>query len=576
MESKNENKENVTKEKKFKINLKKIKHKKTLIVCCIIIVVVLFQILKPKEVVEEKIETENIEKRTISTSIAATGVIKTSNTKNIVSTLTGSKINTINVKEGQKVSVGDVICTFDTSTIQDSLNTAQSSLNLSKAQGSLGIQSAQRSLKDAITNKDTQVNATQSDVNTALSAYQEAEKNLENAKTALNTNKSNLEKYNQTYKNAENNFNKIKAEYNSKEMKYNELTNSYTAAQALMTTLTPGSAEYNEAQTKLIDLEQKMNTAKSDYLSYKSTYDSTVATFTPIQTNYQNLVQSVASSEASVNALQETVNTLKQAYDKTVQVHNSTVSTADSTIASMQENLTNSELSASLSTKTQEAQIKAYKNQLEDGVIKSTVNGVVTSVSAKAGDIYAGTPIAVIEGSEDFIIETEIDEYDIADIDEGMEVLIKTDSTRDEELKGRVVYTAPSATENQTASMVGATASTSATYKVQIQLDSVNDRLRLGMNAKLSILTAKKENVWTVPYNAIYERDDGTKYIEILKNNESQEKEELDVTTGFESSYYVEIISDKLTDGMKVVLPKVEADNSIEALIEMMGSDAGV
>ena len=85
-----------------------------------------------------------------------------------------------------------------------------------------------------------------------------------------------------------------------------------------------------------------------------------------------------------------------------------------------------------------------------------------------------------------------------------------------------------------------------------------------------------KENIWTVPYDSVYTREDGTKYIEIAKNETGEEKEELDVQTGIEGSYYIEIISDKLKDGMKIVLPKINAGDSIENLLEMMGADAGI
>lgn len=162
-----------------------------------------------------------------------------------------------------------------------------------------------------------------------------------------------------------------------------------------------------------------------------------------------------------------------------------------------------------------------------------------------------------------------------------MKVLIKTDATRDEELEGKVIYTAISATNSAIASTAMTGASTTmtgsgATYTVKISLDTPNERLRLGMNAKLSIITEMKENVWTVPYTSVYTREDGTKYIEIAKNETGEEKEELDVKTGIEGTYYIEIISDKLKDGMKVVLPPVDAGSSIENLIEMMGADAGI
>ena len=44
----------------------------------------------------------------------------------------------------------------------------------------------------------------------------------------------------------------------------------------------------------------------------------------------------------------------------------------------------------------------------------------------KKGDLYSGSAIAVVEGCNEFIIEAEIDEYDIPDVEVGMKVLIKT------------------------------------------------------------------------------------------------------------------------------------------------------
>ena len=141
-----------------KFNIKKIGKKKIIIgIIVLVILIAIISSMKPKKTEEAKIETQLIEKRSIGTSIAATGVIKTDTTQDVVATLTGSKIESVNVKEGDKVSVGDIICKFDTSTIKDNLNTAQKSLNISKKQGNLGIQGARRSLNDAIIGKDTQV-----------------------------------------------------------------------------------------------------------------------------------------------------------------------------------------------------------------------------------------------------------------------------------------------------------------------------------------------------------------------------------------------------------------------------------
>ena len=198
---------------------------------------------------------------------------------------------------------------------------------------------------------------------------------------------------------------------------------------------------------------------------------------------------------------------------------------------------------------------------------------------AKAGDYYAGGALLTIEGVESFIVETEIDEYDIADIKEGMEVVIKTDATRDEELAGKVISVAPASTANAaTSAMTGmgtaTTGSSSATYTVKIELTTPNDRLRLGMNAKLSIITNKSENVLAVPYDAITEKEDGTKSVTIIKDDNSEE--EINVTTRLESGYYTEISSDKLKAGMKVKLPKIDGSSSVDELLNSMGATAGM
>ncbi len=589
--------------------MKKKKSKKKIIIVTVILIILIFIItlFKPKKVEEPKIETEKIEKRSIGISIAATGTIQTDNTKNVVSTLTGSKIESVNVKEGDKISVGDIICKFDTSTIQDNLNSAKQTLNITKAQGTLGVQSAKRSLNEAIISKNDQANIGQNDINTALKAYQDAQNQLNSARNDLANKQNAKNSYSQN-----SNFSQIKSEYSRRENIYNQANNAYEAQVAIMantqneynkyfgadgiTQLDPSTGAvwtqpnqdgefatsahrvakntYISVKTKLSNLENSLNTAKSNFLNYKSTYDN----IAQMEAGYQAVVAEVIAAEANVNTLQTTVDNLKNAYEKSIQAYNSAINTANSTIANMQDNISNSELSSKLNTQTQETQLKTFEDQLKEGVLTATVNGTVTSVMSKPGDIYSGTTIAVIEGCEEFIIEANIDEYDIADIEEGMKVLVKTDATREEELQGRIIYTAASATESvadmstATTSMPGGT----ATYKVKIALDSQNDRLRLGMNAKLSIITDSRENVWAVPYEAIHEKENGNKYIEILKNEQTREKEELEIKTGLESSYYVEIISDKITDGMQVVLPEVKGDNSMETIIELMGADAGM
>ena len=512
-------------------SLKKLSKKKkiVLIIVIIILIIIARNILKTKNIEENKIEIEVIEKRNIAQSVAATGTITTEKSKDIVSTLTGSEIKTVDVVEGQKVSVGDVICTFDMSSTKNNLSDAKSTANISNAQSNLGIESAQRNLNDAMKNRDSQIVSAQKEVESA----------------------------NQAYQNVQNQINAINAQIAEKQAQIANLNNSISQLQA-SNVPSQNMQVSNEVPEATVLSQEEINAQSAKF-----------------NNQIQVLTAEISQLQACLPELQQSANQLKTALDISISTLNTTSTTADSTVASMRDNLKSAELSASANSQTQKSQIRAYEEQLEKGIVTSNVNGTVTSVNVKQGDIYTGSTIAKIDGTEEFIIEAEIDEYYIPDIKVGMNVLIKTDATRDEELTGKVIFTAVSPTTSSI-NGVATTSNANTTYNVKIALDNQNERLRLGMNAKISIILDSKENVWTVPYDAVYEREEGTRYIEILKNEETQEKEELDVTVGIEGTYYIEVYSDKLVDGMKVVLPEREAENSIEELINAMGADAGM
>lgn len=495
------------------------KKKKTLIIVAIILVIVVMinrninQAQKVLLEAQNKIETEAIEKRTIAKSVSATGIVTTENSKEIMASLTGSKIATVNVTEGQKVSVGDVICTFDMETVENNLSDAKSTANISNAQSNLGIESARRNLADAMKNRDTQIVNAQKEVASSQEAYNNAQNQLNAMNDALNQ------------------------------------------KQAELTTLNTSQVETQNALTITPDdkaLQEKLAT---------------------ITTQKENITAEISRIQATLPELQQTANQLKSAFDAAVSALNTTTTTADSNIATMQDNLSNAELSAKSSSIVGKGQVQNYEEQLEKGIVTSTVSGTVTSVKVKVGDLYTGNAIATINEIDQFIIEAEIDEYDIADIKQGMRAIIKTDSTKEEELEGKVTYTAISPTENVLST---GTASSNTIYKIKIALNQQNERLRLGMNAKISIILDSKENVWTVPYDAVHDRDDGTHYIEILKENSEEETEELNVEVGIEGTYYVEIIAGTLKDGMQVVLPKKDAGTSIEELMQMQGASVGI
>lgn len=277
----------------------------------------------------------------------------------------------------------------------------------------------------------------------------------------------------------------------------------------------------------------------------------------------------------------------------------------ESTLANQASSLENTKLNATTSSKTEEEQVESIQEQIDDCTVTAPISGVVTSLSVSTDESFAGGEILEIQDNSSFIVKASVDEYDIADIEKGMSVVIKTDATGDEELEGEIIYVAPTPTSSDSSSGAGmsSSSSSSSTYEVQISIKTSNDRLRIGMTAKASILTESREDVFAVPYDAIETNENGESVIYVVDttvggNREAstestgrdesaadesektempeggpgsgkgerpdmsgdgdssgnmQNKKAIVVEVGLESDYYTEISSDELEEGMLVI-----------------------
>ena len=257
--------------------------------------------------------------------------------------------------------------------------------------------------------------------------------------------------------------------------------------------------------------------------------------------------------------------------------------------------------SASNNIQNLEQRARDVEKAIGECTVRSTIGGTVTTLNVKAGESFNGGTVATVEGVNDLLVEAEVSEYDIADIAVGMKAMMKTDATRDKELSGVVTYVAPKASNSGSKGMgalsgligmdasglsqsASGSGSTSATYLIRIAFDEQNPRLRLGMNAKVSIITESVENAVSVPFESVVEESNGDKYVEIATNyNEAStsdgkipfEKKKVKVNTGIRGSYYVQVSGD-INVGDYVYVPAAEGADSIDEIMNMMGSSAGV
>ena len=337
-----------------------------------------------------------------------------------------------------------------------------------------------------------------------------------------------------------------------------------------------------EAKENLAEAEKTLAEEKEELAKWEKKYADGVANESLSVSEELELVSTINSQKTTVDNAQNRVDTYKSRVESLEDADTKSLEDAKDSYAEQMDNTIDS----------YEEQLEALLEQKEDCTIRAGITGVITTVNVSEGSNFNGGTIASIEGVDRFIVEAQVEEYDVADVAVGMKVLVKTDATRDAELEGVITYVAPRATNSGSSSMgdlsslMGGmdtssltSSGGSATYLVKIELKEQNERLRLGMNAKTSIITEESTDVWSVPYDAIYTRADGTTYVEEVVGKDEDGNyvtKELDVKVGLQGTYYVEIISDNVSEKTEILVPDAQGNSSIEELLNMMGAGAGI
>lgn len=153
--------------------------------------------------------------------------------------------------------------------------------------------------------------------------------------------------------------------------------------------------------------------------------------------------------------------------------------------------------------------LEKARDNLSKTTIKAPMNGIITWLEAEVGEIAqaqtnysSGRILMVLADLSAFEVEVDIDETDIADLQREQKASIEIDAFPDTVFAGEVEE-------------IGNTAGTSGTgtndqttnFKVKVALLENNQKLRPGMSATVDITTSKRQNVLTIPIQAIVMRD---------------------------------------------------------------------
>lgn len=190
------------------------------------------------------------------------------------------------------------------------------------------------------------------------------------------------------------------------------------------------------------------------------------------------------------------------------------------------------------------AGVASAEAELVKSIIKSPIDGVVTNINTKLGEIVsANKSVVSVISYGDYEVESYIPEADIAKVKLGDQTKTTLDA-----YGGDVYFETVVIKIDPAATVIDGV----PTYKVTFKFTNNDERVRAGMTANLDVLTNKKDNVFVLPNRLVVNKTDG-KYVSVVNPVDSSDIIEKKVVTGLRGyDGNIEIISG-LTEGERVI-----------------------
>jgi HlyD family secretion protein len=217
--------------------------------------------------------------------------------------------------------------------------------------------------------------------------------------------------------------------------------------------------------------------------------------------------------------------------------------------------------------KAQVAQTEAALSLAETNLyytkIVSPVEGIVVSRNVDVGQTVAAsfqtpTLFSIAQDLTKMQIDANVDESDIGNIKVGQDVEFIVDAYTDITFKGSVwqVRNAPITVQNV------------VTYDVVIKVDNPELKLKPGMTANVSIITAIKKDVLKIP-NAVLRFSPSEKGVQAPEKKgpgiwilEKEQPMRIPVSTGISDGSYTEIVSGEIREGQEVIIESLVKANT--------------
>ncbi len=481
---------------------RKKKKKKKWVIAAVLLLVVGFAAYKflTRGNINIPVTTTPLEKGDLVNSVSLTGVVQSADSMQVYAKGSGN-VDTIAVAVGDHVEAGDVLCLLDSSDIKLSIEEKNAYIANTAKANELGLSSTKKDYEDALSDLKNQMD---SSVDSAERSLDAAQRELNDARADLNDHKDDMEYADDVMYASEKKLSRAREAYDQadKDLGDGKITR----------------AEYDAIEKAYQDALKEWNDNNTEYGGDLTVYSKD---YRKARLSYESALSSrdiaVKESKRKLEDLQTQIEKGKLSADQT----------AD-----------------------QFALQKLHK-QLADSTVTAPISGTVTVVEAKLGAPASGL-LFVIEDTDNLVVKTKIKEYDVTTVKEGLPVDVKSDATGDAVFNGRVqkIYPAAVKADDGTTKDEG-----TVEFETEVSLTSKDTGMRVGMNVRLGVTTGERNGIYYVPFDAVTTNTDGKNVIYIAKQQEEGKMtaEEIPVTTGMETDFYIEISGDQLSDGTQVI-----------------------
>jgi HlyD family secretion protein len=312
---------------------------------------------------------------------------------------------------------------------------------------------------------------------------------------------------------------------------------------------------------------------------------------TAYQAAYSRAASAVSNSRIEVARAKTNVATTQLAYTRAVNLKQQGIQAQELFDQARQsyDNAVAGYDSANQGVAQAQALLQQAQNDLDHTTILSPISGRAVQLNAHEGEVVIpgtmnnpGSVIAVIADLSEILVEADVGETEITGIRLNEPAKVHVDAIPDKEYQGHVAEIGSSAALKQ------GTGAGMRYFKVKVQFDNPDDRLRPGMTAQVSIITTSSGSALSVPIQSVVERvppalaksKTGTededenapksKYVFLVKDGKVKMTE---VRTGVSDTTHVALVSgvsknDQVVTGPFRTLKKLKDGDSVEVTKE--------